>query len=396
MAPPGGARQWHRLERMGQGQEMGIPFIDLGAQQAAIRGRIDAAIAGVLDSGAYVMGPAVAAFEKELAAFCGAKHALACANGTDALMLGLMAFGIRAGDAVFVPSFTFAATAEVVPCMGAVPFFVDIVPGTFNMDPQSLKRCIVAARDMGLNPRMVVPVDLFGLPADMGAIQPVADEAGLVVMCDSAQGFGGRIGNRMTGTFGKLTTTSFFPAKPLGCYGDGGAVFTDDDEIAALIDSYRIHGKGTDKYDNVRIGMNSRLDSIQAAILSVKLSIYAQEIEARNRIAARYNRLLKDHVIVPGVPDGYESVWAQYTVRMPDARTRGEVQAHLSANGIPTAIYYPIPLHRQSAYEAFPSDPAGMKATDLAADEVLSLPMHAYLDEDTQDRIVNTLVEALA
>ena len=375
---------------------MGIPFIDLGAQQAGIRSRIDAAIAEVLDSGAYVMGPKVAAFEKELAAFCGAKHALACANGTDALMLGLMAFGIRAGDAVFVPSFTFAATAEVVPCMGAVPFFVDILPGTFNMDPQSLKRCIVAARDMGLNPRMVVPVDLFGLPADMAAIQPVADEAGLVVMCDSAQGFGGRIGNRMTGTFGKLTTTSFFPAKPLGCYGDGGAIFTDDDEIAALVDSYRIHGKGTDKYDNVRIGMNSRLDSIQAAILSVKLSIYAEEIEARNRIAARYNALLNDKVIVPQVAEGFESVWAQYTIRMPDARTRGEVQAHLFANGIPTAIYYPIPLHRQTAYDAFPSDPAGMKATDLAADEVLSLPMHAYLDEETQDRIVNTLAEALA
>ena len=375
---------------------MGIPFIDLGAQQAGIRSRIDAAIAEVLDSGAYVMGPKVAAFEKELAAFCGAKHALACANGTDALMLGLMAFGIRAGDAVFVPSFTFAATAEVVPCMGAVPFFVDILPGTFNMDPQSLKSCIVAARDMGLNPRMVVPVDLFGLPADMAAIQPVADEAGLVVMCDSAQGFGGRIGNRMTGTFGKLTTTSFFPAKPLGCYGDGGAIFTDDDEIAALVDSYRIHGKGTDKYDNVRIGMNSRLDSIQAAILSVKLSIYAEEIEARNRIAARYNALLNDKVIVPQVAEGFESVWAQYTIRMPDARTRGEVQAHLFANGIPTAIYYPIPLHRQTAYDAFPSDPAGMKATDLAADEVLSLPMHAYLDEKTQDRIVNTLAEALA
>ncbi|MFP1631669.1 DegT/DnrJ/EryC1/StrS family aminotransferase [Zhengella sp. ZM62] len=375
---------------------MGIPFIDLGAQQAGIRERIDAAVAGVLDSGAYVMGPAVAAFEKELAAFCGAKHALSCANGTDALMLGLMAFGVRAGDAVFVPSFTFAATAEVVPCMGAVPFFVDILPGTFNMDPQSLKRCIVAARDMGLNPRMVVPVDLFGLPADMGAIQPVADEAGLVVMCDSAQGFGGRIGNRMTGTFGKLTTTSFFPAKPLGCYGDGGAVFTDDDELAALIDSYRIHGKGTDKYDNVRIGMNSRLDSIQAAILSVKLSIYAHEIEARNRIAARYNRLLKDHVIVPAVPDGYESVWAQYTVRLPDARTRSEAQTHLARNGIPTAVYYPIPLHRQTAYETFPSDPAGMKATDLAAEEVLSLPMHAYLDEETQDRIADTLAEALA
>ncbi|PHP65104.1 aminotransferase DegT [Zhengella mangrovi] len=374
---------------------MGIPFIDLAAQQAVIRPRIDAAISRVLDSGAYVMGPEVATFEKELADFCGAKHALACANGTDALMLGLMAFDIRAGDAVFVPSFTFAATAEVVPCMGAVPFFVDVLPGTFNMDPESLKRCIVAARDMGLTPRMVVPVDLFGLPADMAAIQPIADEAGLLVMCDSAQGFGGRINNRMTGTFGKLTTTSFFPAKPLGCYGDGGAVFTDDDEIADLIDSYRIHGKGSDKYDNVRIGMNSRLDTIQAVILSIKLSIYAGEIEARNRIAARYNALLKHKVIVPQVPDGFESVWAQYTVRLPDARTRSEVQAHLKDKGIPTAIYYPIPLHRQTAYDRFPSDPAGLRATELAADEVLSLPMHAYLDEATQDRIADALIEAL-
>ena len=374
---------------------MGIPFIDLGAQQALIRDRIDAEIAEVLDSGAYVLGPKVKAFEEELAAFCGAKHVISCANGTDALMLGLMAFEVRGGDAVFVPSFTFAATAQVVPCMGAVPFFVDVLPDTFNMDPASLKRCIIAAREMGLNPRMVIPVDLFGLPADMAAIQKIADEENMIVMCDSAQGFGARIGNRMTGTFGKLTTTSFFPAKPLGCYGDGGAVFTDDSDLAALIVSYHVYGKGTDKYDNIRIGMNSRLDSIQAAILSVKLSIYAEEIEARDRIAARYNALLKGHVSVPVVPSGYSSIWAQYTVRVTGPEARAKVQAHLAANGIPTAVYYPVPQHMQTACSRFPGDPAGLPETELAAGQVLSLPMHPYLDEATQDRIAATLIEAV-
>ncbi|MCB1383067.1 MAG: DegT/DnrJ/EryC1/StrS family aminotransferase [Notoacmeibacter sp.] len=375
---------------------MGIPFIDLGAQQARIRSRIDAEIAEVLDSGAYVLGPKVKKFEEELAAFCGARHVISCANGTDALMLGLMAYEIRGGDAVFVPSFTFAATAQVVPCMGAVPFFVDILPDTYNMDPASLKRSIAAARDMGLKPRMVIPVDLFGLPADMAAIQKIADEEGLVVMCDSAQGFGARIGNRMTGTFGKLTTTSFFPAKPLGCYGDGGAVFTDDSDLAALIDSYRIYGKGSDKYDNIRIGMNSRLDSIQAAILSVKLSIYAEEIELRDRVAARYNRLLKDHVTVPVVPEGYTSIWAQYTVRVAGPEARATAQAKLMEQGIPTAVYYPIPQHLQTACSAFPGDPEGLPVTEEAAGQVLSLPMHPYLDETTQDRIVEALVGAIA
>ncbi|MCB1419571.1 MAG: DegT/DnrJ/EryC1/StrS family aminotransferase [Notoacmeibacter sp.] len=375
---------------------MGIPFIDLGAQQARIRSRIDAEIAEVLDSGAYVLGPKVKTFEEELAAFCGAKHVISCANGTDALMLGLMAYEIRGGDAVFVPSFTFAATAQVVPCMGAVPFFVDILPDTFNMDPASLKRSIAAAREMGLKPRMVIPVDLFGLPADMGAIQKIADEEGLVVMCDSAQGFGATIGNRMTGTFGKLTTTSFFPAKPLGCYGDGGAVFTDDSDLAALIDSYRIYGKGTDKYDNIRIGMNSRLDSIQAAILSVKLSIYAEEIELRDRVASRYNRLLKDHVTVPVVPEGYTSIWAQYTVRVAGPEARAHAQAALMEKGIPTAVYYPIPQHMQTACSGFPADPEGLPVTEEAAGQVLSLPMHPYLDEPTQDSIVEALIEAVA
>lgn len=375
---------------------MGIPFVDLGAQQLLIRGKVDQAIAQVLDQGSYVMGPQVKKFEDELAAFCGAKHALGCANGTDALELALMAIGAGAGDAVFVPSFTFAATAEVVPGLGAVPFFVDIDAETYNMDVASLKRCVAAAKEQGLKPRAVIPVDLFGLPADMEAIKTVADEAGMAMICDSAQGFGGTIDGRMTGTFGDITTTSFFPAKPLGCYGDGGAIFTENDELAALLDSYRIHGKGTDKYDNIRIGMNSRLDSLQAAILSVKLDIYADEIAARNRVAARYNDLLANHVGVPTVPAGYGSIWAQYTVRLTGRDARAKAQADLSAAGIPTAIYYPNPLHLQTAYNMFPADPSGMPATDDAADRVLSLPMHPYLDEATQDKIVGALVKSIA
>lgn len=375
---------------------MAIPFVDLKAQQERIRDKLDRAIAGVLDAGTYVMGSQVKAFEDELAAFCGARHALGCANGTDALELALMALGVGPKDAVFVPSFTFAATAEVVPGLGATPYFVDIDAETYNMDAASLKRCIAAARKAGLTPKVVIPVDLFGLPADIDAIQAIADEEGLSVICDSAQGFGARIRGRMTGTFGTITTTSFFPAKPLGCYGDGGALFTESDELAALLDSYRIHGKGSDKYDNVRIGMNSRLDSVQAAILSVKLDIFAEEIVARNRVAARYTDRLANHVGVPTVPDGYESIWAQYTVRLTGRDARAKAQAQLGEAGIPTAIYYPNPLHRQTAYNMFPADPGGMAATDDAADRVLSLPMHPYLDEATQDRIVEVLVKSVS
>lgn len=374
---------------------MAMAFIDLAAQQARIRDKLDAAIKGVLDDGAYVMGPQVKQFEKDVAQFCGAKHALGCANGTDALELALMALGIGNGDAVFVPSFTFAATAEVVPGLGATPFFVDIDADTYNMDVASLKRCIADAKDRGLRPAVVIPVDLFGLPADMPAIQKIADEAGLKVICDSAQGFGGTINGQMTGSFGDIVTTSFFPAKPLGCYGDGGAIFTNDDELAALLDSYRIHGKGSDKYDNIRIGMNSRLDTLQAAILSIKLSIYADEIKARDKVAARYNELLANHVGVPSTPAGYTSVWAQYTIRLTGRDQRAKVQAALSAAGIPTAIYYPNPLHLQTAYNMYPSDPAGMPNTDDAAARVLSLPMHPYLDEATQDRTAQSLVAAL-
>ena len=297
-----------------------VPFIDLAAQQSRLRADLDRAIAGVLDEGAYIMGPDVKKFEAELASFCGAGHVISCANGTDALLLALMALGVGEGDAVFVPSFTFAATAEMVPFLRATPVFVDSHADTFNMDVESLKRAIVEARARGLRPKAVIPVDLFGLPADMAAIGAIAADEGLEIIADSAQGFGATINGRMTGTFGRVTTTSFFPAKPLGCYGDGGALFTDDPELARLLDSLRVHGKGSDKYDNVRIGTNSRLDTLQAAILSVKLSVYAEEIEARDRVAARYGARLSNLVGTPFIPDGYRSVWAQYTVKMNDAK----------------------------------------------------------------------------
>jgi dTDP-4-amino-4,6-dideoxygalactose transaminase len=373
-----------------------IPFIDLAAQQSRLRGELDRAIARVLDEGAYIMGPDVKRFEAELAAFCGARHAVSCANGTDALLLALMALGIGEGDAVFVPSFTFAATAEVVPFVRATPVFVDSDGDTFNLDIGSLKRAIVEARARGLRPRAVIPVDLFGLTADMPAIEAVAAEEDLDVICDSAQGFGGTIEGRMTGTFGRVTTTSFFPAKPLGCYGDGGALLTDDDDLAHVLDSLRVHGKGSDKYDNVRIGTNSRLDTLQAAVLSVKLSVYGGEIDARNRVADRYSARLSNLVGTPFVPQGYRSIWAQYTVKLSSDAERQSVQTALAGEGIPTAVYYPLPLHMQTIYRGYPSDPQGLPVAEELSQRVLSLPMHPYLEEEVQDRILAAIVEAVS
>ena len=372
-----------------------IPFIDLAAQQGRLRAELDRALARVLDEGAYIMGPDVRRFERELADFCGARHVLACGNGTDALQLALMALGVGPGHAVFVPSFTFAATAEVVPLLGATPVFVDCRADTFNMDPASLERAIAHARSLGLEPKTVVPVDLFGLPADMPAIEAIAAENGIDVLCDSAQGFGGTIGGKMTGTFGRVSTTSFFPAKPLGCYGDGGAIFTDDDDLASLIDSLRVHGKGSDKYDNVRIGLNSRLDTLQAAILSVKLSVYRSEIEARDRVAERYNARITNLVDTPRPPAGYGSVWAQYTVKLTSGEERTAVQATLGESGVPTAVYYPMPLHLQTAYRDYPQDPDGLPVSEDLSARVLSLPMHPYLTEEVQDYIIEAFNSAV-
>jgi len=369
-----------------------MQFIDLAAQQARIKPQIDARIQAVLAHGNYIMGPEVREFETGLEAFCGVKHAIGCANGTDALQLALMALNVGPGDAVFCPTFTFASTAEVVPPMGATPIMVDVHADSFNLDIESLKRAIVHARSLGLRPAGVIPVDLFGLPADYDAIEAVAAEEGLWVIADSAQGFGATYRGRITGSIGTIATTSFFPAKPLGCYGDGGALFTDDDELASLIRSFRVHGKGSHKYDNERIGLNSRLDTLQAAILIEKLAIYADEIEARQLVARRYAEGIGDALITPRVTNECRSVWAQYTVRAKPGQNREAITGALKDVGVPTVVYYPRPLHQQTAYKAYPVDPAGLPVAEALAGEVFSLPMHPYLDEATQGQIVDAVL----
>jgi dTDP-4-amino-4,6-dideoxygalactose transaminase len=376
-----------------------IPFIDLQAQRLRLNGRIEAAVQEAVVGGAWVMGPQVRQFEADLAVFGQAKHALGCANGTDALALPLMAWGIGRGDAVFVPSFTFAATAEIVPWFDAEPVFIDVDAATYNMDPGHLEAAIEATLKEGrLKPRVVIAVDLFGQPADYPAIRAICDRYGLKLIADSAQGFGCTIEGDHPLKWADITTTSFFPAKPLGCYGDGGAVLTNDDDLAQLIDSIRVHGKAVardlegktfdhdPKYLNMRIGLNSRLDTIQAAVLIEKLKVFGEEIEWRNRIAARYNEGLRPHVAkVPDVPAGNVSNWAQYTIEHPD---RDGLIAHLKAHDVPTAVYYPIPLHLQPAYERFPQGAGGLPVTERLKDVVVSLSMHSDLDEATQDRII--------
>ena len=371
-----------------------IPFIDVAAQRRRLGSAIDTAVAKVLNHCQFILGPEVRTFEAELAAFCGARHVVTCASGTDALVLALRAMGVGPGDAVVCPSFTFCATAEVAVLVGATPVFVDVDAATFNIDANGIVGAVATAREAGLRPKAIIPVDLFGLPADHGAVQAAASAENLLVLDDAAQGFGATCNNRRLGTFGQATATSFFPAKPLGCYGDGGAVTTDDDGFADTLRSLRVHGQGTDKYDNVRIGLASRLDTIQAAILIEKLKIFPDEIDARNRIADRYSEGLRDVVGVPRIPAGYTSVWAQYTIRVAGGR-RDALAAALKAEGVPTAIYYPIPLHRQQAYKHYPIGKGGVAASDRLASEVISLPMHAYLDLATQDHIIDASRRAL-
>ena len=371
-----------------------IAFIDLTAQRRRIGTAMDEAILRVVDHGAYIMGPEVRRLEADLAAFCGARHVVSCSNGTDALALVLRAKQVQPGDAILCPSFTFAATAEVVAWLGAVPVFVDSLPDSFNMDPASLEQGVATARQQGLRPVGVIAVDLFGQPAEYDAIETVCTQAGLWLLCDAAQSFGATYRGRRVGGIGMATSTSFFPAKPLGCYGDGGAVFTDDDALAAVMRSVRVHGQGSDKYDNVRIGMNGRLDTMQAAVLIEKLRIFPDEIAARDRVARRYGALLGDVATVPEVGAGSTSVWAQYTLRVPAIR-RDAVAAALKAQGVPTAIYYPRPLHRQTAYCGFPVAGNGLPVAERLAGEVISLPMHPYLTEAVQDRIVGAVRDAL-
>jgi dTDP-4-amino-4,6-dideoxygalactose transaminase len=365
-----------------------IEFIDLGAQRRRIGARMDEAILRVVNHGKYILGPEVAELERKLAALCGAKHCIGVANGTDALLLGLMAKGVKAGDAVLVPSFTFAATAEVVALVGATPVFVDVLEYSFNLDSASLEAGIAAAKAAGLRPVAVIAVDLFGQPADYASIEPVARRHGLWVMADAAQSFGASFRGRKVGSIGDIATTSFFPAKPLGCYGDGGAIFTDDDELARVIRSLRVHGQGTDKYDNVRIGVNGRLDTMQAAVLLQKLEIFEDEIAARARVAERYNQRLGNLVGVPRLITGATSVWAQYTIV---TDRRAAVIAACKAAGVPTAIYYPLPLSQQTAYRHYPQPAAGVPVSERLARQVVSLPMHPYLDEPTQDRVIDAV-----
>jgi dTDP-4-amino-4,6-dideoxygalactose transaminase len=370
-----------------------IPFIDLASQRVRLGAAVDEAILRVVDHGGYIMGPEVAELEADLAAFCGAKHVISCANGTDALGMVLMAKGLKPGDAVFCPSFTFAATAEVVAWFGATPVFVDVHEDTFNIDAASLELALATARKLNLRPVGVIPVDLFGQPADYDAIESICAREGLWMLSDAAQSFGAVYRGRKVGTIGDATSTSFFPAKPLGCYGDGGAIFTDDDELAATLRSIRVHGQGSDKYENVRVGLNGRLDTIQAAVLIEKLKIFPSEVEARDKVAHRYNELLGDVAVVPEVPAGSTSVWAQYTLRIP-GHDRASLQAALKGEGVPTAVYYPKPLHRQTAYSGYPSAGNGLPVSERLAAEVVSLPMHPYLTEDVQDRIVAAVREA--
>ncbi|NLS67544.1 DegT/DnrJ/EryC1/StrS family aminotransferase [Bradyrhizobium brasilense] len=373
-----------------------VPFIDIAAQRQRLGKSVDDAVARVLNHCQFVNGPEVTALEKALADYSGAKHVVSCSSGTDALLMVLMAKNVGPGDAVLCPSFTFCATGEAVALTGATPLFVDVDETTFNIDINSLKRGIATARSRGLKPVGVIPVDLFGQSADHDAVAAVAEAEGLFVLDDAAQGFGASYKGRKLGTFGLATATSFFPAKPLGCFGDGGAIFTNDDELANALRSIRVHGQGSDKYDNVRLGLTGRLDTMQAAILLEKLKIFDDEIVARNQVAERYARGLGNIVTVPRLAPGCTSVWAQYTIRLPKGADRDAFASTLKTQGIPTAIYYTKSMHQQTAYRDFPVADGGLAISESLSDDVISLPMHAYLDEAAQDRVVAAVRSALS
>lgn len=366
-------------------------IVDLRAQQQRLGGKIPQAIQKILDHGQYIMGPEVRELEERLSDFTGAGHVITCASGTDALLMALMTHDTGPGDAIFVPSFTFVATAEVVALLGATPVFVDVDADCFLLDMESLKAAVSESVRHGLRPRGIIPVDLFGQPADYSGINRFAEEHGLFVICDGAQSFGAELDGNKVGTLAEINTTSFFPAKPLGCYGDGGAVFTDDSEIADKLKSTRAHGKGANQYDAVNIGINGRLDTIQAAILIEKLSVFPEEIILRTQVAQSYTSMLENLVDVPVVREGRTSVWAQYTVK---SNERDAISENLKKNGFPTALHYPIPLHRQTAYRGYPSAP-DLSVSERLAATVLSLPMHPYLEEGTQNRICDIIRQTL-
>ncbi|MGK2923913.1 MAG: DegT/DnrJ/EryC1/StrS family aminotransferase [Methyloceanibacter sp.] len=372
----------------------GVPFVDLKAQYARLKPQIAEAIQDVLDGGRYILGPAVAKLESELAEYCGAAHAISCSSGTDAIFMPLLAYEVGPGDAVFVPSFTFTATAEAILLAGASPVFVDVEADSFNIDLADLAQKISETRAGGkLTPKAILAVDLFGLPADWSGLNTLAEREGLHLISDAAQSFGGAYHNKRVGSLAPVSGTSFFPAKPLGCYGDGGAITTDDDGLAELLKSIRVHGAGADRYEVVRIGINGRLDSIQAAILSVKLSVFDDELEARERVAQIYDEELKDVVATPKRIEGLRSAWAQYTIK---TDKRAAVQEKLGAAGIPTMIYYPKPMHLQVPYLPYGGGEGSLPVSEAICHQVMSLPMHPYLSDDDARRIAAATRDALA
>lgn len=378
-----------------------MQFRDLKKQYSVLKENMDKAMIDVADSSQYINGPWVKKLEAQLAEYVGVKHCITCANGTDALSIAMMAWGIKEDDAVFVPDFTFFSSGEIVSLAGGTPIFVDVDKDTYNISAKSLEKAILKVNEEGkLTPKAVVAVDLFGLPADFKALKPVADKYGIKILEDGAQGFGGEIDGKKACSFGDISTTSFFPAKPLGCYGDGGAVFTDDDEIAALVQSIRVHGKGTMKYDNVRIGLNSRLDTIQAAILQVKLKAFEEyELEDVNKVAEKYteilNDVLGDKIALPVIPEGFLSSWAQYTIQLKDRETRDSVQAALKEKGIPSMVYYPKPMHKQEAFGIGSDYSFDCSNTEELCNTVLSLPMHPYMTDEEIKEVVTALKEEL-
>ena len=370
-----------------------MQFRDLQKQYKILKSDIDYAIQQVLDAGNFISGSQVTELESQLASYAGVKHCITCANGTDALSLALMTWNIGEGDAVFVPDFTFFASGETPAYEGAVPVFVDVEEDTFNISAESLEQAILQVKEEGkLVPKVIITVDLFGQPADYPAIRKIADKYHLLILEDGAQGFGGKIGEQMACSFGDISTTSFFPAKPLGCYGDGGAVFTDNDDWAALLRSYRIHGKGSDKYDNVRIGINSRLDTLQAAILQVKLKAFWEyELRDVNHAAERYSCQLADYVRVPFIKEGFYSSWAQYSILLDSEEQRNGLQAYLKERGIPSMIYYPKPMSRQTAFEGMDCVKTDLSVTEQLCRRILALPIHPYMEAEEQDMVINCI-----
>jgi len=383
-----------------------MQFIDLPTQQKRIRTNLEKNIMAVLDHGKYIMGPEIAAIEKRLAQYVGVKHAIGCSSGTDALLMALMAYNVGPGDAIFTTPFTFIATAEVIRLLGAVPVFVDIDPDTFNIDPQKLEEAVAAVmeNDASLHPlpavsgrlkaKGIIPVDLFGLPADYDAINAVAQKHGLFVIEDAAQSFGAEYKGRKACSLAEIACTSFFPAKPLGCYGDGGMCFTDDDALADLMNSVKIHGKGTHKYDNARIGINGRLDSLQAAILNAKFDIFPEEVDLRDRAALQYNQMIAEsgcELVTPETPDNMRSVWAQYSLLARDEDHRAALQGKLKGEGIPSAIYYPKPLHMQTAFESLAYKAGDFPVSHDFSTRIFSLPMHPYLEKEDQEKIARAM-----